>query len=289
MPKGHFVRSKEHCSNISKALKEKGIRPSFAGRKHTEESRKKISESLKGIPAWNKGIRGWREGADNHKNWKGDNVSYSGLHKWIYRKLGNPSHCIQCGCTGKRRYEWANKSGQYKRDLTDWLRLCKSCHKKYDNAMKRKAGIKIKGVLTIRVMRGDKLIQEVTKKNLVVNAGLELLANRISDATPTSGCLINYIATGTGTNVPNAADTQLQTENARKAVSSRTNSGAIAAISTVFNAGEVPTSTLREVGTFIDGTGTANSGTLFARQNVNIAVTALDSVFIDWRITFASA
>lgn len=38
-------------------------------------------------------------------------------------------NCLQCN-TGK--FEWANKSGDYKRDLSDWLRLCISCHRKYD-------------------------------------------------------------------------------------------------------------------------------------------------------------
>lgn len=155
--------------------------------------------------------------------------------------------------------------------------------------MKRKAGIKIKGEIHVRVVRNGVVIQEVKKKNLVVDAGLTLLANRISDATPDSGCLVNYIAVGTGTNAPASNNTTLQTENARKAVASRTNSGAIAAISTVFNAGEVPASTLKEVGLFIDGTGSADTGTLFARQNIDVEVTALDSVFIDWRITFAAA
>lgn len=141
----------------------------------------------------------------------------------------------------------------------------------------------------MRIVRDGKTIKSVTKKNLVVDAGLTLLANRISDATPDSGCLVNYIAVGTGTNAPDPTDVALQTETARKQVSSRANSAGVAAISTVFSATEVPTSTLKEVGLFIDGTGTADSGTLFARQNIDLAVTAIDAVFIDWRITFAAA
>ena len=141
------------------------------------------------------------------------------------------------------------------------------------------------------VVRGpDGIIKhESHNRNVVVDVGLTLLANRLSDATPDSGCLVNYIATGTGTNVPGASDTQLQTENARKLVLSRTNDGTTAAISTTFGAGEVPTSTIRELGLFIDGTASANTGTLLARVADNFAVTALDSVFIDWRITLADA
>lgn len=146
------------------------------------------------------------------------------------------------------------------------------------------------GHVHIRVIGADgQLKYEAHNTNVVVDAGLTLIANRISNASPTSGCLVNYIAVGTGTNAPNASDTQLQTENARKAVLSRTNSATVAAISTTFGAGEVPNSTIKELGLFIDATGTANSGTLLARVADNFAVTALDTVFVDWRITFADA
>lgn len=33
-----------------------------------------------------------------------------------------------------RQYHWANISRSYKRDLSDWVRLCASCHKKSDLA-----------------------------------------------------------------------------------------------------------------------------------------------------------
>ena len=150
--------------------------------------------------------------------------------------------------------------------------------------------VRPKGEVHIRVVGADgKLKYEAFNKNVVVDAGLTLLANRLSDATPTSGCLVNYIAVGTGTDAPNAADTQLQTENARKAVTSRANDATIAAISTTFNAGDVPTSTIKELGLFIDGTASADTGTLLARVADDFAVTALDSVFVDWRITLADA
>ena len=150
--------------------------------------------------------------------------------------------------------------------------------------------VRPRGEVHIIVRGADGQIKhESHNRNVVVDAGLTLLANRLADASPDSGCLVNYIAVGTGTNAPDASDTQLQTENARKAVLSRTNSATVAAISTTFGAAEVPTSTIRELGLFIDGTGSANSGTLLARVADNFAVTALDSVFVDWRITLADA
>lgn len=150
--------------------------------------------------------------------------------------------------------------------------------------------VRPRGEVHIVVRGADGQIKhESHHRNVVVNAGLTLLANRIASASPSSSCLVNYIGTGTGTNVPATSDTQLQTENARKAVLSRTNSATVAAISTTFNAGDVPNSTIKELGLFIDGTGSANTGTLLARVADNFAVTALDSVFVDWRITLADA
>jgi len=71
-------------------------------------------------------------------NWKGDEVGYAALHSWIKRKLGKPNKCQNPKCKHKTEiFDWANKSGKYKRDLNDWIRLCRSCHRSYDNERKR--------------------------------------------------------------------------------------------------------------------------------------------------------
>lgn len=64
--------------------------------------------------------------------WKGDKVGYGALHTWVSKTLGAPKSCNHCGTTNGR-FEWANKSHEYKRDSDDWIRLCYSCHDKYDN------------------------------------------------------------------------------------------------------------------------------------------------------------
>lgn len=64
--------------------------------------------------------------------WKGDKVGKIGLHFWVERQLGKPKKCIHCGTTKAKKFEWANKSQKYKRDVSDWLRLCTKCHSKYD-------------------------------------------------------------------------------------------------------------------------------------------------------------
>lgn len=69
---------------------------------------------------------------ERHLNWKGDGVGYQALHTWVRKHLGTPKQCSHCQATHKKKYEWANISRQYKRELTDWVRLCTSCHRKYD-------------------------------------------------------------------------------------------------------------------------------------------------------------
>ena len=66
-------------------------------------------------------------------NWKGDKVGYWGLHAWVYRLLGKPMFCSLCKTTKARKYEWANISQLYKRDILDWIRLCSKCHINFDN------------------------------------------------------------------------------------------------------------------------------------------------------------
>lgn len=82
---------------------------------------------------WNKGKKYLQIRGVNHPKWKGKRVSYRNLHRWVERYMGKPHKCEICKTTKNREYEWANKSHEYKRELSDWLRLCIPCHKRYDN------------------------------------------------------------------------------------------------------------------------------------------------------------
>jgi len=66
--------------------------------------------------------------------WKGDTAKYSALHMWVKHWKGKPSYCEMCGRTDLRpqQYQWANIDHTYKRILDDYIRLCASCHQKYD-------------------------------------------------------------------------------------------------------------------------------------------------------------
>jgi hypothetical protein len=63
--------------------------------------------------------------------WKGDQVSYRELHRWVAKHRTKTGECERCGAEGET--QWANKSHKYQRDLADWLELCRKCHRNHDS------------------------------------------------------------------------------------------------------------------------------------------------------------
>lgn len=114
--KGH-PQSAETRLKISQARKGK-IPNGRLGTKHTEETKLKISKAMK-------------LNAEGRYNWQGDFPNYGALHTWVTRKYGQPQECWQCD-NPKGKFEWANISHEYKRDINDFARLCSSCHSLYD-------------------------------------------------------------------------------------------------------------------------------------------------------------
>lgn len=111
----------------------KGLLTGFwKGKKLSVEHKKKLSKSHKGKPSWRKGKKFPESSGPNHPNWKGEKVSYVNLHAWVSRHRGKPSLCAYCQTTTAKKFEWANISGAYKRVLSDYIRLCTSCHRLYD-------------------------------------------------------------------------------------------------------------------------------------------------------------
>ncbi len=64
--------------------------------------------------------------------WKDNPNEYRNLHKRINRMFGSPTKCEDCGTTTAKRFEWANVSGEYLENRSDWRRVCKYCHDKID-------------------------------------------------------------------------------------------------------------------------------------------------------------
>lgn len=69
---------------------------------------------------------------DKSPNWKGGSVGKAALHNWVEKHKGKPRKCEHCDTTKAKQYDWANVSQEYKRELSDFIRLCRSCHAKYD-------------------------------------------------------------------------------------------------------------------------------------------------------------
>lgn len=68
---------------------------------------------------------------ENQHEWKGDDVSKSGLHKWVRAKTIEPDSCSHCGKTGVK-LDVANISGIYRRNVFDFDYLCRNCHAAID-------------------------------------------------------------------------------------------------------------------------------------------------------------
>lgn len=83
-------------------------------------------------------------------------MSQDNLHRWVHRKLG--SAALQ-GCSinshHKGRIEWANINRKYYRILTDWIALCKACHRIFDD---RK--------LTVEQLRNIEINKQIILKGL---------------------------------------------------------------------------------------------------------------------------
>lgn len=89
------------------------------GHQSSDEHRQKISEANKGALS---------------SQWKGDSVGYIALHQWLYRNKKRKGICEECGKKGKT--DFANVSGEYKRDVDDFIELCRSCHCKRDDLVR---------------------------------------------------------------------------------------------------------------------------------------------------------
>lgn len=65
---------------------------------------------------------------------------YTLAHKHMSDEFGKANHCEVCGSTGGALYHWANLSGLYKLDRSDWKQMCPKCHKRYDTEQYKKKG-----------------------------------------------------------------------------------------------------------------------------------------------------
>jgi hypothetical protein len=132
-----FLNSKETRKKMSESCI-KSPRRFWLGKNFSKEHRENLKISHIGIQL-----------GEKHAEWKGDLASYSAKHIWMTYHYGKPKMCEHCLSGNKKMYHWANISGKYIRDRSDWLRLCSSCHKLYDI----KKSKEIKGDLKIIIQK----------------------------------------------------------------------------------------------------------------------------------------
>jgi hypothetical protein len=69
---------------------------------------------------------------------------YSGFHSKLRRINGKANKCENADCNkpNAKRFEWALIKGRkYSSDRKDYIQLCSSCHRKYDETEERKRKI----------------------------------------------------------------------------------------------------------------------------------------------------
>ena len=139
---------------------------------------------------------------------------------------------------------------------------------------------KATGKLTIEI-KNDKgtVIETREVKNLVVDAGLDYIADRMKN----NSTVMSHMAIGTGSTAAAASDTTLGSEADRNALTSTTvTSNAVAYVAS-FAAGE-GTGAITEAGIF----NASSSGTLLCRTVFSVVNKgASDSMTITWTVTIS--
>lgn len=146
----------------------------------------------------------------------------------------------------------------------------------------------LKGVYTFTIR--DAVTGEIKRvykyENIVPTVARAMIANNMTNVSPTNLMLIKYAELGSGTSTPANGDTALQTPVYRNAIASRTNSSNIAYATAFFNATET-TGTYRECGIFSDGSGTIGTGVLVSRVSINVTKSSSETLTIDWTLTIS--
>ena len=125
----------------------------------------------------------------------------------------------------------------------------------------RFAGYREKYLELVRNMRRLFLVREYKITNLITTVGRATIAQRLANDTTYTG-IINYGALGSDNTAVDNSDTILGTEVFRKVVASASDTDNVAFIDFFYSKSDT-NGTYEEFGTFIDGTGSADTGQMF--------------------------
>jgi hypothetical protein len=97
-----------------------------------------------GHKPWNKDLKGihlspkseFKKGdnlGSEHHLWMGEKAHVKTKHRWVMFHKGKAIQCLHCANKSPEKIiDWANVDHQYKRNLDDYIPLCRKCHRKYD-------------------------------------------------------------------------------------------------------------------------------------------------------------
>lgn len=122
-------------------------------------------------------------------------------------------------------------------------------------------GYREKYLELVSALRQSFLVREYKITNLITTVGRATIAQRLANDTTYTG-IINYGALGSDNTAVTNADTTLGTEVFRKVVASASDSDNVAFIDFFYSKADT-NGTYEEFGTFIDGTGSADTGQMF--------------------------
>lgn len=128
--KCHYAHSKGKTVYNSGQFK-KGQKAWNTGLPLSKETKEKLSFALKGRPGNSGSFKKGENCGEEHRLWKGDDAGIKTIHAWVYRHKKKPLECELCGRDNKP-LEWANIDHKYKRNLDDYMAVCRSCHRLYD-------------------------------------------------------------------------------------------------------------------------------------------------------------
>lgn len=111
MPKGVYIHQK-----LSERTK-RSISRSLMGRRVSKITRDKLSKYKGKLSS----------------QWK-EKPTYGIVHYWLRTNFGNPKSCEICKTTNEnKKYDWALLKGKkYERVESNFIRLCRKCHVRYD-------------------------------------------------------------------------------------------------------------------------------------------------------------
>ncbi len=115
--------------------------------------------------AWMKGRTG-----ESANRWKGEEAGYHAIHIWLTSHYVKGDHCEDCFSSVASRLEWANISGEYKRERSDYKVLCPKCHRLFDRNNKCQKGHDYTTENTITNIRGHRHCRICRDKRRALNA-----------------------------------------------------------------------------------------------------------------------